>query len=80
MVQSLVDGTEPRQDQVLVVSRSRTVNFPHCDSDLSGVLFLNSDVKASSSFDILSEGFDYNLIFDADVRVVCHEFLRYLPS
>ena len=53
----------PIKPKVLVVSRSRTVNPPHCDLVLSGV-----SIRASPNFDILGVKFDSTLAFEDHAR------------
>ena len=53
----------PYETKALVVSRSRTVNSPHCDLALSGVY-----ICASPNLDILGVKFDNSLTFGDHVR------------
>ena len=54
---------KPNKTKALVVSRSRTVNPPHCDLVLSGV-----SICPSPNLDILGVKFDSRLTFEDHVR------------
>ena len=53
----------PNKTKALVVSRSRTVNPPHCDLVLSRVF-----ISSGANLDILGLKFDIRLTFENHVR------------